>query len=90
MIHPPLKICSQGEGKSEPHIGRTKEVKSMMKAGDRFIIDPLVCEDEDVLEWYENQPEKVLTAEHVEPETNGVWAKGCPYRINLDETEKVL
>lgn len=60
MIHPPLKICSQGEGKSEPHIGRTKEVKSMMKAGDRFIIDPLVCEDEDVLEWYKNQPEKVL------------------------------
>lgn len=61
----------------------------ILNVGDKFIIDTNVCEDSDLIEWYSKQTDKVLVAEHIERDVNGVRVKNCPYRIDLDEIIKI-
>lgn len=56
-----------------------------MKIGDKFYINTLICEDTDLLDWYHDQDIKLLTANEISKEVNGVWVKECPFRIDLDE-----
>ena len=46
-----------------------------------FIINEFLCDDEDVLEWYEGQ---ILKAEYIDVENYGCYVDGCEYRIDLD------
>lgn len=56
-----------------------------IKKGDKFRINETICEDKDLLDWYDGQEDKVLVANNVELESWGVWTENCPYRIDLSE-----
>lgn len=69
--------------------GKENKMEGFLKAGDKFIIDTNICQDVDVINWYLEQPDRVLIAKHVEEDVNGVWVEDCPYRIDLSEIEKI-
>jgi len=69
--------------------GAGGKMEGKLQVGDTFIIDTCICEDVDVINWYTDQSNKVLVAEHIEEDVNGVWVKDCPYRIDLSEIVKV-
>lgn len=55
-----------------------------LQKGDKFIIGSW-CKDVELLDWYSDRRSKVLVADKVEEEVNGVWVRGCDFRIDLDE-----
>lgn len=57
----------------------------IIREGEKFRINEGMCNDLDLLEWYDKRENKVLVAQHVEEDTNGVWVKDCPYRIDFSE-----
>lgn len=63
--------------------------RDRLKVGDKFKVNLHTCNDEDVLEWYQDLPSAVLTAKVVEYDVNGVWVEDCPFRIDLDEIVKL-
>ena len=57
--------------------------------GDSFYINEGVCQDIDLLEWYEKLESKVLIAERVECDVQKVWVKHCEFGIEISETIKL-
>lgn len=57
----------------------------MIKVGDKIKINLNTCQDEDVINWYMDNGDELLTVTEVDEDVNGVWVEGCPYRIDLDE-----
>lgn len=56
-----------------------------LRTGDKIKINILLCQDEDVLNWYMDREDELVTVRHIEEEVNGVWVEDCDYRIDLDE-----
>lgn len=57
-----------------------------LRKGSIFTISD-VCEDVELMEWYDDNDKRLLVADSVELDTNGVWVKDCPFRIDIDEIE---
>lgn len=64
-------------------------MQNALKEGDKFIIQTGVLKDKNIVNWYLEQPDPVLTVEKVDEDTNSVWAKGCPHRIEWNGVKKV-
>lgn len=58
----------------------------MPKVGDKFIIDEQVCGDINLIHEYGGL---ILKVEKVDLAVWGVWAKDCPYEIDLDVINEV-
>ena len=65
-----------------------------VKVGDKIVIDTLVCDDNDLINWLINKGywenclrfSDILTVDKLdEKESNVVWIKDCPYPIFLED-----
>lgn len=52
-----------------------------LNIGDKIVI--IHDEDSDLAKWYDNQDDKVLTITELEPQSELLWVKDCPYAINM-------
>lgn len=57
-----------------------------LKKGTIFTISDY-CNDTELMEWYENKDKGLLVVDSIEVDTNGVWVKDCPFRIDIDDVE---
>lgn len=63
----------------------SKEQSSVVKIGDKIKINELLCQDNELLDWYDNQANKELEVVSLDFATCGVWVKDCDYRIDMSE-----
>lgn len=57
----------------------------MVKVGDKIGINLITCSDIDVMNWYLENGDELVTVKEVDEEVNGVWVEGCDYRIDIGE-----
>lgn len=61
------------------------EESSTPSAGDSVELCTIICSDEDVLDWYEQQEDKSLKVNHVDYATQRVFVENCEYSLDMNE-----
>lgn len=57
----------------------------LIKKGEKIIINKEICNNLDLLEWYEKRSNKILVVQNVQKDTNEILVEDCPYKINFSK-----